>query len=338
MSKKGSGSRKAKVRMPPAPAAVEDRVFHADWLELRALLAADGNSSIEDLVREFRRGQTTESNDKGSQASQNAAEAAFAELIDRSNHCGGAYPFDLGRGFIQYAPNDHSGAIYIFLLLLHQFGKDAGPSGAHGERLFEEVCCRAAELYFGGPGQGGRAAVFGFPRRILPKSFCAALSALCFQMGEGVGSNMNAPLVNDQKDATLDIVAWRNFADGRAGKIIGFGQCATGFSDWRQKATEMRPDAFSKIWMQKTIAVDPLRMFFVPWRVPEDDWHLVCVLGGVLFERCRVAQFARDLVPFSDDGVETRERIAACLRAILDWNASVVDRLRSVQRVANRAA
>src|SRR5207249_864771 len=117
-------------------------------------------------------------------------------------------------------------SVYLFLLLLSKFGKDAGPSGIDAACLFEKVCIEAARSYFGGLKLGVEGYHFGAPRRSTPKKFADALNEMCTRMGEGVGCRLDRPRVNVQKDAKLDLVVWRHFPDNRAGKLIGFGQCA----------------------------------------------------------------------------------------------------------------
>jgi hypothetical protein len=220
--------------------------------------------------------------------------------------------------------------------LVAAFGKDAGPAGAHADRLFEELCRYAAEDYFGG--EHGRALHFGFPRRVLPAHFPDALDELCAALGEGQGSNRKAPKVDDEKDAKLDIVVWRDFADRRRGKLIGFGQCATGRNELQEKATEMLPAEFAKIWLQKSFLVDPIRMFFVPWRVEDDNWERLCVRGGILMDRCRIASHTRELQPNGSHTAPTTENLAKLRTACAEWSKHVITRLKRSKQEQTRAA
>jgi hypothetical protein len=215
------------------------------------------------------------------------------------------------------------------------FGKDAGPTDLHGERLFEDISVLAAESYFGGT-SAGRARAFGFPRRVLPAEFSDALDTLCGALGEGVASNRKAPRRNDQKDAMLDLVAWRDFPDARVGKAIGFGQCATGRNGWEKKASELVPDDFQKLWMTKATVVNPLRMFFVPWRVEGDDWERVCIRGGILFERCRIAHHAS--VPPSTSGSGEAAHLGSLRAECQRWCEAVTTTLKDLARAGSRAA
>jgi len=78
------------------------------------------------------------------------------------------------------------------------------------------------------------------------------------------------------------------------GKLIGFGQCATGHN-WRTKLSELQTPAFWKKWITEPAAVDPVRMFFVPFRVEAIKWDDASIDGGILFDRCRIASLAANL-------------------------------------------
>lgn len=292
------------------PAATDSAEEWADFLELLALASKDRNSSIEDAVRLIRRTGGTEAfgdvvqrrfrEDRGSELSQGVAETAFREIEDRWRACGtegGAYPFQVGTDFIQLrsdlrgCPHDST---YVFLLLLSAQGVRAGPRSVTVEKVFEEVCAVSAQSYFGGPERLGRAVAFGFPRRGLPSNFEKAIDALCVLLGEGGGSAAR-PTAKKQKDGKLDVVAWMDFADRRPGKVVGFGQCAAGRSSWQDKLSELDAGAFCKKWLRAPLTVNPVPLFFVPWRVRAADWADAAFDAGVLFDRCRIAFHARSL-------------------------------------------
>jgi len=277
----------------------------ADWLELRSLCVDDRSSSIQDLAQELRRAGTTDAvgdpeaagfrGDAGGEQSQVIAEEAFNEIDRRSRACGGdegnypfvvsAYSFQLKEGMETHP--------YVFLLLLSRFGHKAGPEGTDGARLFEDVCATAAESYFGGPHPLVKSRVFGFPRRVLPVGFGPALDALCAELGEG-GGHRNRPTSSNQKDAKLDIVVWRDFHGREEGKLIAFGQCATG-DNWREKKTELLPNEWCNHWMADPPTVKPIRLFFVPHRVSNHEWSDTCRFAGILFDRIRITQHIQAL-------------------------------------------
>ncbi len=245
--------------------------------------------------------------DRGSEVSEAVAESAFSEIEARSTNCGGSYPFKLDGQRLQATPaTDRS--IYVFLLLVAVFGAKAGPKDIDAVALFDDLAAQAARSYL-----NGESYVFGFPRRVAPPGFINALDDLVAQMGEGQG-NRKRPSSVKQKDAKLDIVSWRAFADRRPGKVIAFGQCATG-ADWKDKLSELQPRTFYSLWLAENPVIDPIRMFFMPFGVPDSEWLDVSYAGGggIVFDRCRLVHHA--------DGVDAdlKGRVAA-------WNANVLSK------------
>jgi hypothetical protein len=279
----------------------------ADWLELTAL-GRRHQASMEDLLRAMRTSPWSGDADTRGLAAELGAAAALAELDDRRGACHRGYPFRL-VGEVLEAPRAVAVAPYTFLLLLSAFGAAAGPPGLDGASLFEEVCAGAGMAYLGGRRVGARAIVFGAPRRGGPAGFRAAVDHLCEAIGEGGGCRPRLRL-RHQRDAKLDIVVWRPFPDGRAGQVIGFGQCATG-RGWAAKLQELQPRAFGALWLREPLAVEPFRLFFVPFRVDPGRWEEASFSGGVLFDRCRIAAYAHELSP------EVRERCRAWSRHVI---------------------
>lgn len=283
-----------------APSASDAVEVLADWIERRALYADDRNASIEDLVRVIRRSASTEGllthaeHDRGSEDSQAVAQDAFAEIEDRKQASGGsagAYPFEVGRNYVELK-GGFERTPYIFQLLLTYSGPMAGSRKRReirAEVIFEDICSEAAQSYFGGSALGGGALAMGFPRKT-HKNFIEAVEHLCVRMGEGAGCIPKRAGARPA-DAKLDIVAWRHFLDRRAGKLIGFGQCAAG-KNWKEKLSELDEEAFRKKWLREQPAVNPVRMFFVPRRIGRLEWRELAIDGGILFDRCRITHHA----------------------------------------------
>ncbi|HEY3970214.1 MAG TPA: hypothetical protein VGL79_02340 [Solirubrobacteraceae bacterium] len=291
-----------------APSATAPSESHADWLELRALLADDRNSSLTDLVRAIRPTGTIEAvideqlgnenaspaelSDPGDDMSETVADSASSELDDRELACGGAYPFTRGPQHLQALP-EAVRSVYVFLLLLSTDGVLSSPDGLSAPELFEDIATVAAGSFFGGSADHVHVYQFGFPRRRTLKGFKPAIDDLCTQLGEG-GAARDRPNQRHQKDAKLDIVVWRSFPDGRTGKLVAFGQCAAG-ADWTTKVSELQPRAFTNSWMSEPLGIEPTRMFFCPFRVERDTWPTTVMASGLLFDRCRIAHHCSDL-------------------------------------------
>jgi hypothetical protein len=288
----------------PPGASREDR---ADWLELIAL-GRRRHASMEDLLQAVRTSPWSCAAGPGGLAAELSGADAFAELHDRLRACHHGYPFRLA-GEVLEARRSAVIAPYTFLLLLSAFGAAVGPAGIDGASLFEEVCAEAGMSYLGGRRLGARSIVFGAPRRGAPPGFRAAVDSLCEAIGEGGGCRSRQRL-RHQRDAKLDVVVWRPFPDGRASQVIGFGQCATG-RGWAAKLQELQPRAFGALWLREPLAVEPLRLFFVPFRVDPARWEEASFSGGVLFDRCRIAAHA------SEAPAGVRERCRAWSRHVI---------------------
>ena len=294
----------------------------ADWIELKALFSADRSASRQDLVAELRRGGSTDAVqedsegliDRGGELTEGLASDAFSEIEERVVAAGPGYPFNVGTQHIEIAPRvDIKMSTYIFQLLLSSFGVGAGKvSRVRPERDFEDISLDAAQGYLG-RNPHDRSYLFAFPRRTDEKSFPEAVDELSALLGEGGGAK-SVSIARHQKDAHLDLVVWHGFADQSPGQIIAFGQCAAG-KNWRDKVTELpASEAWCRAWMLDPPAVPPIRMFFVPHRLTEEEWKTRSIFGGVIFERCRIA-YHSPRVPS-----QVASRCARWVAAALDAN------------------
>ena len=92
------------------------------------------------------------------------------------------------------------------------------------------------------------------------------------------------------RDGKLDVVVWKHFTDGLAGKLIAFGQCKTGTS-YRDSLTQLQPDSFCRKWLRSPLVLTPVRMFFVSEALPRSLWRNDSIDAGLLFDRCRIVDF-----------------------------------------------
>ena len=318
------------------PTAAADPVELADYLELLALQADDGSASIMDLRGPINIAGTAELLDldpdadagltdpegdetvvdPGGEVLESRGAAAEAEVIAREVSCGGAYPFELDANGVLSLSADAMCSPYIFMLLLTRFGSTpmvgkARISKIDAAKTFENLATVAAFEYFGSQDAHTLVYPFGAPREEVPKGFRDAVDDLCLRIGEGSRCKPGGNL-SDQQDGKLDIVVVRRFPDGRAGQMMGFGQCATG-ADWRDKLSELDPRGFCSLWMMEQPAVLPIRMFFVPHTIEDRRWMHANTLGGIVFDRCRMAYHS------------TYPGDEALQRKILDWSTAVVD-------------
>ncbi len=290
----------------PSPATDDALVSLADWAEICALNAADGNISREDLVRALRRSYSTPE-----MIARTVAGDAFKELADRTHSCVTAaraeisiYPFSLQADVLslkaEYRLRPDYGRVYVFLLAmtLADMGSRARIiGGIDPTKVFEHLCADVLAAFWGGSSIYSGALVFGTARkkRAHNHRFQSNVDHLCSEIGEGLGWRHDAtpPGAGDGK---LDVVAWRKFPDRRQGGLIGFAQCKTGIH-WKKHLTQLQPDAFSRRFMKKQIVVNPVRIYMVPSRIEPSEWETYTGEGGILFDRCRIVHHAANLSP-----------------------------------------
>jgi hypothetical protein len=259
-------------------------------MEYTALRSSEKRASIATLVKLLRRNGSTDAiagprGDAGSELSQSVAQDVFAEIENRRIACGpDKYPFTVEQGLLALKPEPEKSP-YILLLLMSATTPTAGHNGT--AVLFEQVCTQAALGYLGGAANGAQAIRFGSPRRAPIGTLRGALDHLCSNLAEGGGCRL-PQRARHTGDEGLDIVAWRRFPDGKEGQLIAFGQCAGGDGNWEDKLAELDGRKFVQKWLRAMFLVDPIRLFFVPRRIPKDDWEHAGIDGGVLFDRCRI--------------------------------------------------
>jgi len=270
--------------MPVLPLPATDELKLADWLERLALQSADRNASLGDLERALRRASVLEAPDD--QRSQEAVSQKLLqvarELKDRSVAAGIGYPFTFEGSTLEWSRLEPRSVSYLFCLLLSIRVPEL-PKRAQTipRRLFEDLSSLAAANYL-----GGKSLRFASPRSELPRNFDKAVTVLCSRLGEGQRYR-NQPALHS-KDAALDVVAWKQFPDGLPGKVVLFGQCASG-NDWRVKLGALHPRSFCDQWMLEPPPSELLRGFFIPHRVSYDRWDRITRDGGLIFDRCRIA-------------------------------------------------
>ncbi len=208
-------------------------------------------------------------------------------LHDRAQACGpgDAYPFDVGRHGLELrgCPSP-----YLFQLLVSLGFTDNHHDGTTAYKLFGELSATAAGRYLGA---SSSAVVFGWPRCDLPPGFCDAVSDLTSRLGEGKASADQENL-RQSRDGGLDVVAWKEFPDRRASKLILFGQCAAG-RYWKSKTHELQPRRWCKRNLVRPFAVDPIPAFFVLRALSEGDAS-DAGRDQILLDRCRISALCSD--------------------------------------------
>jgi hypothetical protein len=292
---------------PQLPTISDSPETHADWIEFMTLISPTNYVAWSDHQRDLRISGPDESEDAPLDDLEPIIDAIITEISERREACGDrneSYPFEVTEQGLRCLPGATVSA-YVFQLLLSMLGRSAGPPGSYGDRLFEDLSAAALISYLGQPQEGLEVRVFGFPRRTQAVGFREAVNELCRALGEGLQCK-DAPETDDQKDAHLDLVAWRRFPGLTPGHLIAFGQCATG-TNWFYKIHELQPGKWCQLWLQESPLVPPVATFFVPRRAERLEWRRASIYGGIVFDRCRISwlvpeipeKLAEDLLPWT---------------------------------------
>jgi hypothetical protein len=294
----------AAIEFPQSPFRTEEL---ADWLELTALSAADGDASAGDLERELKR--------LGHGDPHDLLGSVFIEVERREKAAGkDAYPFERKDSSIELKGPLKDYPAYVFCLALSYRKWTARRSAPENPwLLFEELAHYSAKNYL-----GGEAMVFGTSSRQGAKAvkrFEASVNDLAKKLGEG--ECFRSQRTGSTKDSKLDLVAWKGFRDSRPGQIILFGQCASG-ANWRDKLSELVPAAFWDQWMNRGKVSTPLASVFIAHRIFKDDeWEQHARRARLLFDRCRVVAFAHQETVRS----KFADRLLNCCRT--EWKLKV---------------
>ncbi len=284
------------------PSDITDPIILADWLELLALTAADGNSSHGDLQRALNR--------LGAENVDTVCTDTMRELNRRAEAAGDNYPFTFSGTLLNSRGDWRLFTPYVFCLLLSYCDDHKKRiKGLPHEVMFEQLSCLAAKRYI-----GGDVLRFGSPRDKLPSGFLNALIHVCGAVGEwncaGVGRTLQ------RKDGGLDLVAWKHFPDRQIGKLILFGHCASG-KNWNEKINELQPSDFCTHWLggERSPIV---KSFFIPHRLSPELFEYQAISAKLFFDRCRIAYW----VPNDDFG-----QIAG--RASVQWCKRLLEKVKS---------
>jgi hypothetical protein len=279
----------------------------ADWLEITALMAADGDASAGDAERELTR--------LNCRNCESLLGNVFTEIGRREEAAGGFYGFERGKSSVKVRDSAENYGTYLFCLGLSSLGWKLRRNAPNNPwLLFEQVSALAAESYL-----GGEVLIFGTSSRVGKKAknvFRSNVNALAVALREGEGFGPTKTF--STKDSRLDIVAWKPFSDRRSSQIILFGQCAAG-ADWRTgKLTELDPDVFWDQWFLRAKVSTLIRTVFIPHRMFDDEeWKLRATAARLLFDRCRVTAHAHEKV----NSIGLKDRLLECCRS--EWNLPI---------------
>ncbi len=242
---------------------------------------------------------------------------AYLEAEQRLDACRNGYPFEVvGYGHtlrVSTRGLQHQQLIYKYLLLATRLNMKDNRTHAQidGTHLLEQLAAEVARGYL-----GARADCLVFGTSSKDKNFAAKIDTLCGQLEEGGGFENRDLDPPTAKDGKLDVVAWKHFADGKPGKLIAFGQCKTGTS-YHDTLTQLQPRTFCEKWLRSSPVVPPVRMFFVAEALSRSHWSTMARDAGILFDRCRIVDFADNV------STEVLEKVRAWTHAAAESESLV---------------
>lgn len=228
----------------------------AEFVEASLLASKDDFLSIAELRGLFM---------SGSKPTDLQLEDALTEVERRANQFGSLYPFTVvDRGFQISRREDN--ALYEFLLLLSLRGTPLRATGQYerSDAIFDEIVRVAFKNHLG---VGSDAIVFGWPARgARPNVFSLAVAWAAQRMGIEMRTRK---IPDEYKDAGVDVLAWKPFADGKNGFPIVLVQNTVQF-DFRQKPRDVSPSQWHA-WLE--VGATPRIGFAVPFALPaRDPW------------------------------------------------------------------
>ena len=319
------------------PGRNDTRSATADWMELQALGSARRRSTMGDLrgvldifedveTADISFDEHQETHDQHDESiieieRNRVIDCVFDELQYRQRMIGDAYPFSLCRNppaleCAHGATECPGHVVYLFCLLASSIREnrihpaDLTQEARHRiPNLFQICACLAAGGYV-----VGEVASFGFPRPS-GTGFFAALEATYERFGDGVVRSPGPGAPTSVKDDGIDVIAWRDHPDHMPGKIYLLGQCASG-TDWQDKSVVDRIPQFHG-WFSTPPATYWQPSMFIPFTLHSDlveDQKTTFDQArhgrfireerryGIIFDRLRIAHFARACLQASEDG------------------------------------
>jgi hypothetical protein len=258
-----------------APPATFDRNSLTEYIEILLLVEPVEHLSPSELRSYFPSGQ-------GPAAAQ--INLAFGEVENRATLVGKPYPYRVSDSGIIRVESDLT-PVYDLMTLLSVESTPMRSEGDYTESdpLFDAVVREAAAQALG---PEGRALIFGWPPRDgRPSDFGQAVSWVGGQMGIADGV-LDRP--TEDKDAGVDVIAWRAFGDGRTGYPVYLFQ-NTIQADYANKAREVVPEMWHE-WLR--FGHIPGTGFAIPFAVPpgDDRWQKLAFSAGIVLDRLRIAK------------------------------------------------
>ncbi|MFZ5525353.1 MAG: hypothetical protein ACOZE7_01735 [Pseudomonadota bacterium] len=321
-----------------------------DWFELAVLSSEYGVYAFESLARFWDTLRNSEGKDpEGADDTEEAfITTVRSEIEARADLLGDCYPFQFSSSgesleFVE-ANVTQGGWIYIFCLLISHPSQGAIFDGKYQPPITNEIrnYFQACATYAAAGELEGHSYAFGFPRPD-KSGFLEKLTAIYVNFGEGTQVVNEVPkgAPDRQKDAQIDVIAWRPSADAAAGKPYLLGQVASG-ANWQAKTIKGGPiDSFHNVWFARSPASIPTASMFVPicygsiWDdTMRDAVNHHSYEFGHIFYRFRIPPLAQKGIKLAAANANiTIERLAD-LGALITWLQVQIEEMRRISREA----
>lgn len=246
-----------------------------DWLECKVLTSEYFTVGISDLQRiwDTRRNAEDLDFENGSSQESDFTQLIFSEINKRIKELGESYPFSLsesGESLESKIEFNEGCYVYLFCLFLSHFQQGEVLNGTYLPAINGAIrdLFQACSTIAAAGEVCGHSYSFGFPRPD-HSGFLDKLKIIYAKFGEGVvvevvpqGASKNT------KDDQIDLIAWKDRADGAAGKMYMLAQVASG-ENWPAKSIKGGPiDRFNRTWFgNPQNSSQPIAALFIPYCV-----------------------------------------------------------------------
>jgi hypothetical protein len=262
---------------PATRPTVRRTELFADWIEAQAFLAGPGISvSKPDLVDRLEGTSLVKDNDDA----WTFVDDAFRVCRARRRQLGDAYPFAVAGQSIEYESEERLPYVFCLLVSLPEQLKGLRKAyPADFRNIFEGLVVEAM-----------RATLPGW--EVHPTGW----SSIAEEVGKGaivnkvgtwaLAKSWDETVFPNANDAQVDIAAVRPFGDARSAFPIILGQCATGVTDWKSKASRPNLDRWS---LAVQFSSKPMKLFAVPFALDAHSfWEATVECAGLVLDRTRL--------------------------------------------------
>jgi hypothetical protein len=258
----------------------------ADWIEAQAWLLEEPLSQPSLVDRLEGTALVTDSDDAWALIGD-----AFNACRSRRRHLAEAYPFSIAYDVIELESKERKAYVFCLLASLpEQFTPLRKGYPTDFRDHFEEVVAAALriimpgwDVYETGWSKIAQSGKRGIVQRVAEWSRGKFHDDTVF------------PFAND---AQVDVAVVKKFRDGRSAIPVLLGQCATGVTDWKSKAS--RPN-ISRWCKAVQFSSTPVRLFAVPFALDDESFREASVESdGLILDRVRICE----ALPTIENGLE----------------------------------